>query len=98
MASVMIQGDDGKIVVHVWYSIVTGEVLYMQVGKIVFVDKDAGVLMPGWKRALVRQAVRRPHIDFGAFSFWTDELEAMAAQLRHDASPRMMPPCGPPSD
>lgn len=74
MASVMIQGDDGKIAVHVYYSIMSGEVWHFSVGKIVFVDQESGVLRPGWKRALVRQALRRPHIDFKDFAFWTEEL------------------------
>ena len=60
MASVMIQGDDGKIAVHVWYSIMSGEVWHFSVGKIVFVDQESGILRPGWKRALARQALRRP--------------------------------------
>lgn len=98
MASVMIQGDDGKIAVHVWYSIMSGEVWHFSVGKIVFVDQESGILRPGWKRALARQALRRPHIDFGNFAFWTDELAELVDRLRLDASPRILPPCGPASD
>ena len=81
MASVMIGTHDGTIGIHVWYSLVSGEVWHFSVGKIVFVDQESGVLRPGWKRALARQAIRHG-VDFTPYAFWNEELANMADELR----------------
>lgn len=75
MASFIGSAADDAVVVGVHYSIATGEVLSMTVGSICFVDKVRGILKPGWKRAMAKQAFRFPAMR--DLAFWSDDLQGV---------------------
>lgn len=80
MASYICTEADWTVTVNVTYSITTGEVLTLWIGKTRFVDKEFGVCKPGWKRALAKQSLRFKGIKSKAF--WTAELDELAKRMR----------------